>query len=272
MKNLVIVGVVSAGIIFCLAGCGQKSENAISEKAAANYPLPEPPLVATCQSGKPGGRLVIAERWDPKTFNPITENEESSIDIIRLMFASMLGFDAPSQEVEPGLADWWTNSPDGKTWTFHLRKNLRWSDGAPLTADDVVFTWKDIIYNPKIDNVMRDAFIVDGKDFIVTKVDDLTVKVVTPEVYAPLLVNFGSGLPIMPRHILAKTVADGTFLSAYGINWKPQDIVAAGRSSSKNTSRRNTLCWNAIRIFAKWTPTAPGCRILTTSFTRWCQI
>ena len=49
--------------------------------------------------------------------------------------------------------------PDGKTWTFKLRKNLRWSDGEPLTADDVVFTWNDVIYNPDIDNVMRDPFI-----------------------------------------------------------------------------------------------------------------
>src|SRR5208282_5060830 len=47
-------------------------------------------------------------------------------------------------------------------------------------------------------------------------------------VYAPMLVNFGSGLPILPRHILSKTVADGTFLSAYGINWEPQDIVCSG--------------------------------------------
>ena len=219
--------VIFAAMIVCLSGCGKRAETP-PEKSAANYPMPDPPLVATCQPGKPGGRLVVAERWEPKTFNPITENEESSIDIIRLMFASMLGFDAPSQQVEPGLADWWTNSPDGKTWTFHLRKNLRWSDGAPLTADDVVFTCNDIIYNPKINNVTRDALQVDGKNFVVTKVDDQTVQAVTPGVFAPMLVLFGGGVPILPRHVLAKTVADGTFLSAYGINWKPQDIVCSG--------------------------------------------
>ncbi len=60
----------------------------------------------------------------------------------------------PRKQVEPGLADWWTNSPDGKTWTFHLRKNLRWSDGEPLTADDVVFTCNDLIYNTNINNVI----------------------------------------------------------------------------------------------------------------------
>jgi len=131
-------------------------------------------------------------------------------------------------QVKPGLADWWTNSPDGRTWTFHLRKNLRWSDGAPLTADDVVFTWNDIIYNPNINNVTRDAFILDGKEFTVTKVDDLTVQFVTPKVYAPFLVTAGQGVPIMPEHILAKSVADGTFTSAYSVNSDPSQIVGSG--------------------------------------------
>ena len=54
-----------------------------------------------------------------------------------------------SQQIEPGLAESWTNSPDGKTWTFKLRKNLRWSDGEPLTADDVVFTCNDVDLQPE---------------------------------------------------------------------------------------------------------------------------
>jgi peptide/nickel transport system substrate-binding protein len=209
-----------------LSGCGKKA--ATPDKSAATYPLPDPPLVADCEPGIPGGRLVIAEPGDPKTFNPITANESSSEDIYRFFFASLLGADPITQEIEPGLAVSWTNSPDGKTWTFTLRKNLRWSDGEPLTADDVVFTCNDVIYNPAIDNVMRDALTVDGKKFSVTKIDDLTVQVVTPEVYAPFLEGFGAGVPILPKHILAKTVADGTFTSAYGINWTPKDIVCSG--------------------------------------------
>ena len=219
---------VTIAAVIGLSGCGKKSDNAISEKAAASYPLPEPPVVVNCQPGIPGGKFIVGEVGDPKTFNFITANESSSIDLCRFIFWGLLNFDVPTQSIKPGLAESWTNSPDGKTWTFKLRKNLRWSDGAPLTADDVAFTWNDVIYNPKIDNVMRDPFIVDGKKFTITKVDDLTIKVVTPEIYAPFLTAFGAGVPIMPKHVLEQYVANGTFPSAYGVNWKPQDIVGSG--------------------------------------------
>jgi peptide/nickel transport system substrate-binding protein len=236
MKNFGRALAILITAVFCFCGCGKKSE---TEKSTANIPLPEPPLVAGCAPGIPGGRLVIATFGDPKTFNPITANEQSSEEIYRHLFASLLGFDVPSQSVSPGLAVAWTNSPDGKTWTFTLRKNLRWSDGEPLTADDVVFTWA-VIYNPEIDNVMRDAFIVDGKKFTVTKIDDLTIQVVTPEIYAPFLENFG-GVPILPKHILEKTVADKTFTSAYGVNWDADKIVGSGPFRLKNYSPAQSL-------------------------------
>jgi peptide/nickel transport system substrate-binding protein len=218
---------VFTAAMFCLTGCGEKSAN-VFEKSAVSYPLPDPPLVADCEPGNLGGRLVVSEIGDPKTFNYIMANESSSIDIDRLMFWGLLNFDVPAQAVKPALAESWTNSPDGKTWTFKLRKNLRWSDGQPLTADDVIFTWNDVIYNTNINTVTRDPFILNGKKFTVTKLDDLTIQVVTPQIYAPFLVAFGAGVPIMPKHILAKAVTDGTFTSAYGINTKPEDIVGNG--------------------------------------------
>ena len=228
MKKFVIGMAVLEVAIFCFCGCGKKSETGSSHNSMANYPLPNPPLLANCSPGIPGGRLVVATFGEPKTFNPITANENSSQEIYRFLFASLLGDDPVTQQVEAGLADSWTNLPDGKTWTFHLRKNLRWSDGAPITADDVVFTCNDLIYNTNFNPVMADQVRVDGKNFTVTKVDDLTVQVVTPEIYAPFLEAFGAGVPIMPKHILEKSVADGTFTSAYGADWKPEQLVGSG--------------------------------------------
>ena len=85
MKRFMPVVLMFAAAIFGFAGCGKKTETA-PEKSAASYPLPDPPLVADCEPGIPGGRLVIGELGDPKTFNPITANESSSQDIYRLMF------------------------------------------------------------------------------------------------------------------------------------------------------------------------------------------
>ena len=225
-KSLVSSAIALFVIGFTLSGCGQKTETA-PEKSAASYPLPDPPVVVACEPGIPGGRLIVDEVGDPKTFNMITADEGSSIDIGRFLFWGLLNYDVASQQVWPGLAQSWTNSADGKTWTLTLRKNLRWSDGQPLTAEDVVFTWNDVIYNTNIVNVIRDTFIVEGKNFTVTKLDDLTVQVITPEVFAPFLMEFGV-VPIMPKHILAQSVADGTFTSAYGVNAKPEDIVGSG--------------------------------------------
>ncbi|HEV2327486.1 MAG TPA: ABC transporter substrate-binding protein [Verrucomicrobiae bacterium] len=227
--NFANTAIILAAAILCLSGCGKKAGmgSASSENPAGNYPLPDPPVVVNCQPGIRGGRFVITELGEPKTFNYLMANEASSIDICRFMFWNLLNLDLPTQTVKPGLAEFWTNSPDGKTWTFTLRKNLRWSDGAPLTADDVIFTW-DVITNSAFPNSMIDPYIIHGKTFTVTKIDDLTIQVVTPEVYAPFLQAFGAGLPIFPKHALEKYAADGTFASAYGVNWDPKNIVCNG--------------------------------------------
>ena len=223
--RLVAVATILASF---LSACGNKSDT--SNVPSAPPPagaLPPSPLVAKCEPGVRGGRLVIATFVDPKTFNPITANEVSSTDVTLKINGKLCIIDAPSQEAKPGLAESWTVEPDNKTWTFHLRKGVRWSDGQPLNADDVVFTWNDLIYNTNFPNVAVDQFRIDGKDFAVTKVDDYTVRVVTPEVYAPFI-RFVGDVPVLPKHILAQSVKEKSFLSAYGINTPPDQLVTCG--------------------------------------------
>jgi peptide/nickel transport system substrate-binding protein len=217
-----------------LAACGNKpdaqapaSTPAQTAASDAAHPLPDPPAVARCEPGIPGGRLVIDLFRDPKTFNPITSSEASSSDVFYRIFRGLCIVDAPTEIAYPGVAESWSVAPDGKTWTFHLRKGLRWSDGQPLNADDIIFTWNDIIYNPDIVNVTRDQFTIDKKPFVVTKIDDLTIQVVTPQVYAPFLEFFGV-VQIMPKHVLADAVKNKAFPAAYGLNSKPEDLVCNG--------------------------------------------
>ncbi|MBI3191317.1 MAG: ABC transporter substrate-binding protein, partial [Pedosphaera parvula] len=189
--------------------------------------LPHSPRVAKCEPGTPGGRLVIAAFTDPKTFNPITENETSSSDIINMMFASLGWKNQATQEMTPGLAESWKVEADQRTWTFKLRQGLQWSDGRPLTADDVIFTFNDVIYNTNIINVKVDQMRVDGKDIAVRKIDDLTIQAVTPDVFAPFLEFFGT-TQILPQHVLEAAVREKRFESAYGINTPPEQLVCSG--------------------------------------------
>lgn len=200
-----------------LAGCGKKDGHA----------LPDPPRVAQCEPGQPGGRLMLATAGVPKTFNPLSAADSGSESVARLLFSPLVNFDMVTQEPTPGLAESWSVEADQKTWTFKLRKGLRWSNGQPLTADDVVFTWNDVIYNPDVSQFTRDLFRIDGKAFAVTKVDNLTVRIATPEVLAPFL-QFVSGAPVLPKHILAREVRSKSFLNAYGINANPELIVGSG--------------------------------------------
>lgn len=191
------------------------------------HALPESARVAQCQPGIVGGRLVLGVPGNPRTFNPLLDADGASDAVIRLLFSPLVGINLDTQEPEPALAESWSVAPDQKTWTFKLRKNLRWSDGQPLTADDVVFTWNDVMYNPKYNQITYDLFRFGGKNFEVTKVDDLTVRVVTPDVFAPFVEYFGS-VVILPRHVLGVAAAGNHFLDAYGTNSDPASIVGSG--------------------------------------------
>ena len=231
-----------------LGACGKKQGGGFTE-AESKAPLPQPPRVAKCEPGVRGGRLKLATFSDPKTFNPITANETSSLDIIYWLFDGLVRKNQITHEIEPGLAERWTVDPDQKTWTFHLRKGVLWSDGKPFSADDVVFTYNDVVYNTNIINVKADYIRLDGKNFEVTKLDDHTVRVVTPDVYAPFLEFFAFDVRIVPKHIL-HGVADKRFESAYGVGAPPEQVVGTGtfrlkqhKSGQFTLAERNPYYW-----------------------------
>ena len=211
------------GCVLALAGCGKPGNS----KPNTGHPLPPSPLIAHGEPGQTGGRLVIAHAASPNTFNPLFSNNTASDAIVRLLFSSLVNLDMATQEPGPGLAESWSVALDQKTWTFKLRRGVRWSDGQPVTADDVVFTWNEIMYRPEFNRLTFDLFRIGGRNFAVTKVDDFTVQVITPEVFAPFIEFFG-GAPILPEHILAAAVKEQVFPLAYGIKTRPDRIVGCG--------------------------------------------
>ena len=211
-----------AGVL-ALAGCGKSA----GPRVDAAHPLPPSPLIAKGDPGQVGGRFVIGASASPKTFNPLFAFDSASDEFVRLLFAPLVNMDWTTLQTGPGLAESWTVAPDQKTWTFKLRQGVRWSDGHPLTAEDVLFTWNDIMQNREFNQVTYDLFRIGGKNFAVTQVDDSTVQVVTPEVFAPFVEFFGT-VPILPKHVLQTAVAAKVFPAAYGVNSKPGRIVGCG--------------------------------------------
>jgi peptide/nickel transport system substrate-binding protein len=205
-----------------ILGCGK----ATPPRPAVGHPLVSP-RVAKCEPGQTGGQLTLATVGAPQTFNPLLADDSASEEVIRVLFASLVSVDLVTLELEPGLAESWSVEPDQKTWTFKLRPGLRWSDGQPLTARDVVFTWNEIMYNPDLNRLTYELFRINGRNFSVTTLDAQTVRVATPEVFAPFLEFFGS-VVILPEHVIGPAVRQGRFLSVYSLETAPERVVGSG--------------------------------------------
>jgi len=176
-------------------------------------------------------RLVLSILSDPKTFNPILNQESPSI--FGFTFEGLTGIDGISGEPVPALAESWDISDNGKTLVFTMREGLRWSDGEPLTVDDVVFTY-DVLFNPDIPTNSRDGFRIGPQGLLpeISKLDNRRVQFSLPEPFAPMLRN--TALEIIPQHILRPAVetkgADGSplFLSTWGTDTPPDEIIGNG--------------------------------------------
>ncbi len=172
------------------------------------------------------GILVLSSTSDPKSFNDILAQETSSTMVTSNIFEGLTMVNAQTLQVEPLLAQSWDVQDDGKTWIFHLRDDVKFNDGHPFTADDVVFTFNQLIYNEKIPSSARDIFSIQGKVFDVKKIDDHTVRFQLPVRFAPFLRSMTQ--PILPKHKLQSAVDDGKFNFTWGIDTAPQEIVGTG--------------------------------------------
>src|SRR5271166_6909380 len=132
-------------------------------------------LVTRSEVGRPGGKLIIAERSEPKTLNPVTALDGPSRDVIRRMTADLIRINRSTQLTEPALAISWTASPDKRRYTLKLRSGVKFSDGHPFTADDVVFSFA-VYLDPKVNSPQRDLLMIDERPIEVVKRDAVTVE------------------------------------------------------------------------------------------------
>ena len=215
---------VIALLVFGLVSCSPPPD--IEREHA---PLPEDVDRSERTPGRYGGVFVESNSQEPKTFNPMVSEDAYSAQAIALMQSSLTNFDPVKEEIVPALAKSWDIGPDNKEYTFHLRRGVRWSDGEPFTADDVMFTF-DAAFDPRFPNRYAQQYTIAGEPLRYEKVDDYTMRFRTADIYAPFLNDIGF-INILPKHSLEASLEDGTlqkqWTSQTAIN-TPSDIVGTG--------------------------------------------
>ncbi len=199
---------------------------ATASMAAGAAARPQDYAIAKGSPGQPGGRLVVALRSEPKTLNPILSVDATTREVIGAMTADLVHINHETQRTEPGLAKSWTVSPDGRKYTMQLRRGLRFSDGAPFTADDVVFSFQ-LYLDENLHSPQRDLLVLGDKPIVVRKIDAYTVEFELAKPYGPAERIF-DGLAMMPKHLLEKAYRDGKLAQMWGTNVHPEEIAGLG--------------------------------------------
>lgn len=267
--RLALVSTLALALALALAACrggdADAPAPANADAAAASVapagaqprfagPLPEDALRVSAgpgvRPGRYGGELVLSTPADPKTFNPLLADEESTTAVLfPLVYTTLVRWDPLTFTDVPELARSWDVAPDGLSYTFHLRRGLRWSDGHPFTADDVAFNLQ-VIFDPALPSSLRDAF-KDSRGRLPRweKIDDATVRFTLDEVNVLFLSALGS-VYLAPRHRLEQAWRDGRFTAAYGLATPQEELAGLGpfrvkafRPAQRLVLERNPHYW-----------------------------
>ncbi|RZS43686.1 peptide/nickel transport system substrate-binding protein [Herbihabitans rhizosphaerae] len=163
-----------------------------------------PDVAPVAKAEQPQGKVLrVAVTQDIKKLNPFQGTSLVDTQVGRLMYEFLVIPNATDSTPEGALAESWTPSQDGKTWTFKMRKGVQWSDGQPITAKDVEFTYNQIMTNPGA----KDANEVAVASFESVKATDPeTVEIRTKFVNVAVIGSVGE-IPIVPEHVWRDKVA-----------------------------------------------------------------
>ena len=177
--------------------------------------------------GKFGGELVISTIGEgPKTFNPCNSKDATSSAMAGLMYDGLLTTEPKTGEVIPLLAK--SFEINGNDYIINLRKGVCWSDGTIITADDVLYTYQEIVFAGLGNTASRDAMVIDGKLPQIEKIDDYTVKFTISKPFAPFLRQLT--YPIVPKHYFKpySDKGESAFNAFLSPNTNPKEIVTGG--------------------------------------------
>lgn len=157
----------------------------------------EPALPAEGKAAAPahGDTIIMGSIGEPSNLIPALASDSASSEINGLVYSGLLRY-GKTYEIEPELAESWEVSPDNLTITFHLRKGVKWHDGAPFTAADVLFTYR-LMIDPKTPTAYGEDFRQVSR---AEALDPHTFRVSYARPFAPGLMSWG--FPIHPQHLL----------------------------------------------------------------------
>ena len=196
--------------------------------------------LAACSGSKPGpeksapagpvrgGTLIASLRSEPATFNRFAPTAaQAPVDAVaRLTQATLVRINRVSGEAEPWLAEKWSVSPDGRTITLTLRDGVQFSDGAPFTSADVLFSFA-ALYDPDVKSVLASAVMVQHKPLQVSATDPRTVVITLPAAFTPGVALLDN-VPIYPKHLLEPALQSKTFATAWGVTTPPASMAGLG--------------------------------------------
>jgi oligopeptide transport system substrate-binding protein len=205
---------------------------------------------------EPPADLTIVNYAEPESLDPAIITAQSDMRIVTALFEGLTRLEPVNAAAVPGLAQRWDVSPDGKIYTFHLRTNLTWSTGEPMTADDVVYSWRreldpatasdyaGQLYYVKNAEAFNTGRIKDPSAVGIQALDKFTVRV---ELNHPTL--FFLDICAMPLACVVPRQA----IEKYGDHWlsaKPLPVsgayqLVAWRLNDKIRLKKNPRYWDA---------------------------
>ncbi|MEZ5353833.1 MAG: ABC transporter substrate-binding protein [Bryobacteraceae bacterium] len=142
------------------------------------------------------------------------------------MHSDLISIDGVTQRSVPGLAERWSASKDGTRYVLHLRRGVKFSDGTPFTASDVLFSWS-VYLDPAVGSPQRDLLVIDGQPIRAVQTDAETVEFILPKPYAAAERLFDS-IAILPRHRLETAWKAGKLAEQWTANADPASIAGLG--------------------------------------------
>ncbi len=266
---LVVSGLIAVWAVVATRPEREAAEPLVPDEASLpplSERLPEEPLVVQPYEslGRRGGtwNRAGASGW--------------ATGLERILHEPLVKWDRMALNIRPNLAVSWDMREDGRVWIIRLRKGVKWSDGHPLTSDDLVTVYEDITLNEAL-RAQGHGYVRDGVPVVITALDRYTVEVSFARPHPAFLADLAMGPPIhlgpMPRHFIrtfhpayvaeselrAMTAAAGrdnwtelfVFKRAWGENPNPREIptlsawipVTSGAEIQRHLSVRNPYYW-----------------------------